>query len=77
MSLPVRGAWIEILSSGGLSRSAMSLPVRGAWIEIVWKYPCILPCDPSLPVRGAWIEILYTELEKVGWKVAPCEGSVD
>ena len=35
MSLPMRGAWIEIyyltLIMGGTSRS---LPMRGAWIEI-------------------------------------------
>ena len=57
VSLPVRGAWIEIseryVEHGRLHPS---LPVRGAWIEI--------PCDAlngapveSLPVRGAWIEI--------------------
>ena len=35
MSLPARGAWIEMLSAvdtgGGAS---LSLPARGAWIEI-------------------------------------------
>ena len=35
MSLPVRGAWIEI-DAGlvNMTNSTMSLPVRGAWIEI-------------------------------------------
>ena len=34
MSLPVRGAWVEIcrIVSGFLI--ALSLPVRGAWVEI-------------------------------------------
>ena len=34
MSLPVRGAWIEIQSSGHLPAAKWSLPVRGAWIEM-------------------------------------------
>ena len=33
-SLPVRGAWIEILYDFWLANLAASLPVRGAWIEI-------------------------------------------
>ena len=35
MSLPVRGAWIEITArDANLSCVLASLPVRGAWIEI-------------------------------------------
>ena len=35
VSLPVRGAWIEILYQWGVYITAnVSLPVRGAWIEI-------------------------------------------
>ena len=34
LSLPVRGAWIEILSSINCVVVTPSLPVRGAWIEI-------------------------------------------
>ena len=34
MSLPVRGAWIEILNSLYGMCATESLPVRGAWIEI-------------------------------------------
>ena len=36
MSLPVQGAWIEIMSAGhsGCSKKP-SLPVQGAWIEII------------------------------------------
>ena len=33
-SLPVRGAWIEIISWINESGVTLSLPVRGAWIEI-------------------------------------------
>ena len=35
MSLPVRGAWIEILRFTHYDSSEMSLPVRGAWIEMM------------------------------------------
>ena len=34
LSLPVRGAWIEISNTGATADSVTSLPVRGAWIEI-------------------------------------------
>ena len=34
MSLPVRGAWIEIRSGSSVVLLDTSLPVRGAWIEI-------------------------------------------
>ena len=34
MSLPVRGAWIEISQPFSPPATAPSLPVRGAWIEI-------------------------------------------
>ena len=34
LSLPVRGAWIEINLYGELVALVKSLPVRGAWIEI-------------------------------------------
>ena len=34
MSLPVRGAWIEIGCQSLRFVNATSLPVRGAWIEI-------------------------------------------
>ena len=33
-SLPVRGAWIEIVSRPNDPVDALSLPVRGAWIEM-------------------------------------------
>ena len=33
-SLPVRGAWIEIITGSTETEDTESLPVRGAWIEI-------------------------------------------
>ena len=34
LSLPVRGAWIEIKNRVSEMERPRSLPVRGAWIEI-------------------------------------------
>ena len=57
MSLPVRGAWIEIgLWLYSISVLKRSLPVRGAWIEIIFLQEMNVS-HLSLPVRGAWIEI--------------------
>ena len=39
-SLPVRGAWVEIIISDKTARRAKSLPVRGAWVEISYSYAC-------------------------------------
>ena len=57
LSLPVRGAWIEIRSGGGLhdhqrrrspcGERGLKLPLRCSQIAAV----------RSLPVRGAWIEM--------------------
>ena len=60
MSLPSRGAWIEI--PVGPERQAIhgkSLPSRGAWIEMV-KVVTTGAGNPgkSLPSRGAWIEMI-------------------
>ena len=58
-SLPVRGAWIEIV------------PTKHIFLAVIGRSPCgerglkfhKLDCLPanvvSLPVRGAWIEIIY------------------
>ena len=57
MSLPSRGAWIEILLSRLINQAIQSLPSRGAWIEIS-IYKIISNNNKSLPSRGAWIEIM-------------------
>ena len=57
VSLPVRGAWIEIRRFTARKRTCRpSLPVRGAWIEMSAPATAYIP-RRSLPVRGAWIEI--------------------
>ena len=57
MSLPVRGAWIEIGARVSIDSMRLSLPVRGAWIEIYVFVDLSEHLEGSLPVRGAWIEI--------------------
>ena len=76
LSLPVRGAWIEIWAAVSEFSAGWSLPVRGAWIEIRDCH-CILPIKLSLPVRGAWIEIRILCLSIRRAVVAPRKGSVD
>ena len=77
MSLPTRGAWIEIkqvIADVVLPRR--SLPTRGAWIEIR-PHRQGRAYASSLPTRGAWIEIIPAA---TGWRldnVAPHTGSVD
>ena len=48
LSLPVRGAWIEIACDPPRLAPLGSLPVRGAWIEIHeqnldWAYKSVAP----------------------------------
>ena len=53
-SLPVRGAWIEMLYFPLTSLSNSSLPVRGAWIEIAStkSFAATLPCRSPCGERG-------------------------
>ena len=76
-SLPVRGAWIEIMILLlGISRDDLSLPVRGAWIEMD-STDIEQLTKRSLPVRGAWIEISMFPSNYRSRRVAPRAGSVD
>ena len=78
MSLPSRGAWIEISTPWMWSAPAASLPSRGAWIEILWTTPVSCGWILSLPSRGAWIEIPQSVRGAEKYKtVAPLAGSVD
>ena len=43
VSLPVRGAWVEIEGGSECGRSAAaSLPVRGAWVEMPGQMPGLI-----------------------------------
>ena len=59
LSLPTRGAWIEITLIYILELTEkMSLPTRGAWIEMLVLVIGLIVLL-SLPTRGAWIEITH------------------
>ena len=61
-SLPVRGAWIEMLKRfERLLHGFQSLPVRGAWIEMR-QMRKLRTGSQSLPVRGAWIEMPFARV---------------
>ena len=67
MSLPSRGAWIEIPIDGFQNTVYRSLPSRGAWIEILVLVPIEAGCAASLPSRGAWIEIPLADSFRRKW----------
>ena len=76
MSLPTRGAWIEIGIWSLQTFTTSSLPTRGAWIEIPKEAQEIFLAE-SLPTRGAWIEIPVCIKQARNLTVAPHTGSVD
>ena len=75
-SLPVRGAWVEIILETVASSHHGSLPVRGAWVEMLPQLIATF-VSGSLPVRGAWVEIRRFLSSRRGKRtVAPRAGSV-
>ena len=66
VSLPLRGAWIEIARSQNNAQDHLSLPLRGAWIEITLVPHALRSISMSLPLRGAWIEISGGSYENLG-----------
>ena len=76
-SLPVRGAWIEIIKwKKKANRNGCRSPCgeRGLKSLIPSSVFRILT---SLPVRGAWIEIIVYSFIAIFVYVAPRAGSVD
>ena len=49
MSLPARGAWIEIRPDDNTSSSPTSLPARGVWIEMLFAWSDIPRCASHSP----------------------------
>ena len=68
LSLPVRGAWVEMACVSVSSGGGGSLPVRGAWVEMGISPSSIITVK-SLPVRGAWVEMFRRILFP-----SPCRG---
>ena len=61
-SLPVRGAWVEIVNRHAVRLEYTSLPVRGAWVEMDGCGVQTKREKVSLPVRGAWVEIVQVAI---------------
>ena len=59
LSLPVRGAWIEMLHSSRARQRAVSRSPCGERGLKFLLFICAAVRAASLPVRGAWIEILF------------------
>ena len=77
MSLPLRGAWIEILpDSAKQVFTYRRSPCGGRGLKYV-PYHVYRRVLRSLPLRGAWIEIaLLPEMHQLQ-RVAPLAGGVD
>ena len=75
MSLPTRGAWIEMLLWGAAFEAHRpSLPTRGAWIEIGYGLGLNVALL-SLPTRGAWIEMCSCYVTVSSAKSLPTRGA--
>ena len=77
MSLPSRGAWIEmVLFAARLMRSSVA-PLTGSVDRNIGATRWCKGAGTSLPSRGAWIEIRRADGPLPLWAVAPLTGSVD
>ena len=78
MSLPVRGAWIEIETVPDLDLLiGGSLPVRGAWIEIMPSVRTAASVIRRSPCGERGLKYRLTEEYCKICGVAPRAGSVD
>ena len=77
MSLPSRGAWIEIIIFRKIAHSSFSVaPLTGSVDRNSRKMWKSCPAT-SLPSRGAWIEMVQRHSLSMRPTVAPLTGSVD
>ena len=77
MSLPTRGAWIEILEWYYSEHPERSLPTRGAWIEILRGFCFIQRVAGRSPHGERGLKYLDLDLHMTQLSVAPHTGSVD
>ena len=77
LSLPMRGEWIEILSSAGGTPMIESLPMRGEWIEIIWPLSVLVILCSLSPCGESGLK--YSLLKALGQvlQVSPHAGRVD
>ncbi len=77
VSLPVRGAWIEMLIWTCSSLLPRSLPVRGAWIEMSSLAYFFAPHVGRSPCGERGLKCACAIAGGVACAVAPRAGSVD
>ncbi len=77
MSLPVRGAWIEIVISATCVPRALSLPVRGAWIEMILSRFRVALARRRSPCGERGLKSSLSLANTATSLVAPRAGSVD
>ena len=77
MSLPSRGAWIEILLSRLINQAIQSLPSRGAWIEMSLRF-LLSPLSRRRSLHGErGLKLCPVLMFAFSHIVAPFTGSVD
>ena len=76
-SLPVRGAWIEIVASCPVFSSTYGRSPCGERGLKCAMWKVVSGTKTSLPVRGAWIEMEHNWRIRCYAGVAPRAGSVD
>ena len=77
LSLPARGAWIEIGYQGVIYIRIPSLPARGAWIEIVIRFRQRYATNRRSPHGERGLKFLAFVPGSPVFPVAPRTGSVD
>ena len=76
-SLPVRGAWIEMLNARPFVMYGASLPVRGAWIEMLKVRHLKIARFRRSPCGERGLKCVSINRKKLSELVAPRAGSVD
>ena len=72
VSLPVRGAWIEIFIIRIASKNRLSLPVRGAWIEMLSGACRFTSHNRRSPCGERGLKCRIAELEADTQSRSPC-----
>ena len=75
VSLPSRGAWIEIATVPNHVTIAPSRSPRGERGLKLYLYYITLSPIWSLPSRGAWIEIIMQQLSAAAFTSLPSRGA--
>ena len=76
-SLPLRGAWIEIVAEAHSLAMLLSLPLRGAWIEMQTTVLITISVLRRSPCGGRGLKLQDAAQNHSEEYVAPLAGGVD